>query len=1513
MKKLFLVFFTLAWCSVADADQPLVRQIQQSGFAQKVHPQLLQKLAQIPPTQKIAVWVRLHDRPDYRMQDLPSWGYLPPMNEQYISTAKNIPGAEFLGTSELTNEVSVLIPASSVVNAIRIQSFTYIEESPRLELEGGKLNGFGQREIMEHPNFSTYQGVSYNKIEARPLQEATWGGYDWDSTNATAKNKHRKIAILDTGIWPYHPAFWLSEKPLSMTGNSSPIVHIAAADSFIHLLPGVGDSDSLFYMRSRDYGFTWDSLKPVITLPDTESISLARIAASSGSGGSYVMVPYIRSWASSSGYHQEVYVRVSTDGGETWGTPTLLYTKPSNVSTANSYLAYNLYDVTGAISFNGGVVEAYVFWHIHANYTWWDDFGSYSLDTNRVVARRFVFGGSGSWEPQQEIWSEVTNQATVWTSYSVLDASAKGTYAHVSFAISYTTPSSGNVTRKVVVCETSNFGPTWAVKREISLGTTSADSTPVMSAPQVATIGGNGHVVYGIDSSVYYFSSGNANPPLSLSNVKKVFSVVRIAASHDSTSMGGPRDILHVVWVDHRDTFPNVFYKRHRNGGDAGTAWDDGDEHTGNNNADITRKLSFNREIAIPPGAFFPLVDIIGLDEIPNRISTVHVAWFDYRMIGYGRWIWYTNSSKICNWKDYETPAKSKPSYTGGHGTGVTSGAAAGIVAVTNGGDGQYNPLMGIAYNTLLAIARYGTPYEGNVIEGIKWAMATAHADVINISSGQETNPRDGSHRLTQYVDWATGMGTVVCVSKTYISRGGIGWPDDNFNAITVGASNRAGTAMWEDSGDLPPQDDPNRYRPDIVAPGKDIYMARPPENANGGFYNLFSGTSHATPMVTGLSSMLIQAHPDWTPGAIRKALRSNASNVPGGGAAPNNWQGWGLVKANATNGFNPAPFPPSILPTAIDVPISAAQNTTMHLRSLIKPNGGVDVVYATAAAFGEAISIPLSDSGVIGNGWHVYTANYSIPSSSPTGNRFVKVTAYKSGAGAHDTVRAYINLNITPGAMPFIIFKNNAFNFGGVFLDSIGMMPLWIYNVGDSSLTIDSMKSTDSRFSVSPTSGTIAVSDSQEYQITFSPDSTMSYSADLIVYHNADSSPDTISLTGTGICGGCSVTIANAVSSGWNMISIPINVSDQTKTTLFPSATSAAFAYAGMYVQKDTLEYGEGYWLKFDSADTISTTGTVRDYDSIDVLAGWNMIGSISLAVPTSAVAPIGTSIVSNFFGYTSGYSVASSIEPAKAYWVKVSSAGQLVLSSSNAISKSNNTPHATLDNFNSLTITDASGKQQTLYFGMTPDKDSSSEHFELPPSPPAGVFDVRFMNNQKGYFAQVHDELQKGPETFTIALNNVHYPVKVQWSLVTDIKNEYHLADGLSGTLLYTTLGRDEKGNLKIYDTRITSLLLRISSHAVPQEFVLHQNYPNPFNPTTAIRFDVPIATRVTLKIYNLLGQEVKVIAEDKLYEAGRYEEQFDASTLASGMYYYSFNAQNTDVDGTVYQSVKTMVLIR
>ena len=106
----------------------------------------------------------------------------------------------------------------------------------------------------------------------------------------------------------------------------------------------------------------------------------------------------------------------------------------------------------------------------------------------------------------------------------------------------------------------------------------------------------------------------------------------------------------------------------------------------------------------------------------------------------------------------------------------------------------------------------------------------------------------------------------------------------------------------------------------------------------------------------------------------------------------------------------------------------------------------------------------------------------------------------------------------------------------------------------------------------------------------------------------------------------------------------------------------------------------------------------------------------------------------------------------------------------------------------------------------------------------------------------------------------------------------------------------------NIKIItEGQITS----VNEFEAPREFSLQQNYPNPFNPATTIEFSLPQSGFVTLKIYNILGEEVATLVSKKL-PAGKHKYDLDASNLASGVYLYRIQAGD-------YVEAKKMILMR
>jgi hypothetical protein len=98
------------------------------------------------------------------------------------------------------------------------------------------------------------------------------------------------------------------------------------------------------------------------------------------------------------------------------------------------------------------------------------------------------------------------------------------------------------------------------------------------------------------------------------------------------------------------------------------------------------------------------------------------------------------------------------------------------------------------------------------------------------------------------------------------------------------------------------------------------------------------------------------------------------------------------------------------------------------------------------------------------------------------------------------------------------------------------------------------------------------------------------------------------------------------------------------------------------------------------------------------------------------------------------------------------------------------------------------------------------------------------------------------------------------------------------------------------------------QISSN-VPSNFSLSQNYPNPFNPVTNIKFELPSNAFVTLKVFNMLGEEVALLANQDM-SVGTYKVDFDASNLSSGAYFYKLTVNNSNGS---YTDVKKMMLIK
>lgn len=275
----------------------------------------------------------------------------------------------------------------------------------------------------------------------------------------------------------------------------------------------------------------------------------------------------------------------------------------------------------------------------------------------------------------------------------------------------------------------------------------------------------------------------------------------------------------------------------------------------------------------------------------------------------------------------------------------------------------------------------------------------------------------------------------------------------------------------------------------------------------------------------------------------------------------------------------------------------------------------------------------------------------------------------------------------------------------------------------------------------------------------------------------------------------------AEPLTTNWNLISLPAQVLNDTVAALFPSRVSNAFAYNGSgYQITQRMLIGQGYWLKFASSMIDTLPGYPVTSDTISVITGWNLIGTISSPLSTTSITSNPPAVVtSKFFDYNgSTYQISDTLVTGKGYWVKVSQAATLYLTASSSA-----VPGADLSGARIQIVPTA----------------------ELPPSPPE--------------------------ETSSSSSNR-------------------------------------------------------------PVTYALGQSYPNPFNPTATITYDLPADSRVSLKVYNLLGQVLATLSNG-VEPAGYRSVEWNASKFASGIYFYQIEATSVTDPNISFTQVRKMMLMK
>ncbi len=101
-------------------------------------------------------------------------------------------------------------------------------------------------------------------------------------------------------------------------------------------------------------------------------------------------------------------------------------------------------------------------------------------------------------------------------------------------------------------------------------------------------------------------------------------------------------------------------------------------------------------------------------------------------------------------------------------------------------------------------------------------------------------------------------------------------------------------------------------------------------------------------------------------------------------------------------------------------------------------------------------------------------------------------------------------------------------------------------------------------------------------------------------------------------------------------------------------------------------------------------------------------------------------------------------------------------------------------------------------------------------------------------------------------------------------------------------------------------------IGKPPVPSSFALGQSYPNPFNPTARIDYQLPLDSRVSLKVYNIAGQVVSVLRDD-IENAGYKSVEWNANGFASGVYFYKLEVTSATDASKSFTQVRKMALVK
>jgi len=637
--------------------------------------------------------------------------------------------------------------------------------------------------------------------------------------------------------------------------------------------------------------------------------------------------------------------------------------------------------------------------------------------------------------------------------------------------------------------------------------------------------------------------------------------------------------------------------------------------------------------------------------------------------------------------------------------------------------------------------------------------------------------------------------------------------------------------------------------------------------------------------------------------------------------------------------------------PTVSVSPVSLAFDT-------VKTNATKDLVVSITNTGDQALEI--SNMLVTGTGFsYLFNTTTKTLNRNDTIMRTIRFAPSTAGAfsgkflilsndPANDTVE--VNLTGTGKlAVPGLVVRGDSLGFGNVIVGTGAQGSITVLNTGGDGvdLVIGNIALTGAGAAAFAYNGTvpvtIAAGDSSQIGFTFTPSSVGYFGASVTITSNAPGSPKSVPVGGTGTTS----LASNNFPGGWNLMSIPLNpVSNLTPDVLAGIPFYYLYSYNGSgYVSSPVLNPAAGYWLGIEAPATVNVNGIPFSGSQKRALTGgWNLIASpftsgtskndirilqtgnqAVYTIEEATAAGLVQRSVYKFNNSTSAYDTTSSLAAWDGHWFFTTANDLEIrydLPSDGFVpeKKEKNGIEVTPDNWLATISATLNGvKDKFLGFGTNTDATNGFDvRFDMakaPASPAPNSVQTWFQETgwsayTERFASNVKTPYSVDPEkswAFRVSANTSGL-IKLTWDdilqqIPQEIRNSHKFFISGYGivnpvNMLLITQHEFNAAAGSVYTFVINSSPVGIDDEMMNLDFKLGQNYPNPFNPSTTISFSIKEAGQVTLKVYDILGNEVSTLINE-VKQPGRYDVRFEAASLPSGTYFYKLvQGKNSEI---------------